>query len=562
MNVTIEPQFKFAQPAVAWLKQRPALALALLVLAALGPFIAKPFSIDDPLFVWTAKHIQNHPADPYGFKVNWYGYPAPMWQVTKNPPLACYYLAVAGSVFGWSEIALHLAFLVPALAAILGTYRLARSFCERPLFAAGATLFTPVFLVSATSLMCDTLMLAFWVWAIVLWIEGSEKKNGWQLLASAVLATLAAYTKYFGVCLIPLLAVHSLIEQRRIGWRLAYFLVPIVGLIAYQRATGALYGRGLLSDAGEFAVHLKVFEISPEAKAATALAFTGGCFALATFLTPWIWRPKVLARLGLFSVALTAVVLNENSFWQKYQHLTGATHIWIGIQMAVWIFGGASLLTLAAMDALRRRDPSSILLFLWVGGTFIFAGFLNWTLNGRSILPMAPAVGILLARRLETDVTTASKTRGQGAKICFFAGVVLALMAAVSDLEFALASRQSARETVANFGHQSGSVWFEGHWGWQYYLESLGAKVVTDGQLAPPPSDYLALPSNNTHVILPGSGEVSLQETMLMSGPQFLATFNSDIGAGFYASVWGPLPFAFGNVPPQKIYIYSFKPAP
>ncbi len=60
-----------------------------------------------------------------------------MWRVTENPPLASYYLALAAGIFGWSEIALHFAFLLPALAVILGTHRLARHFCQ-PTHAGGA----------------------------------------------------------------------------------------------------------------------------------------------------------------------------------------------------------------------------------------------------------------------------------------------------------------------------------------------------------------------------------------------------------------------------------------
>jgi 4-amino-4-deoxy-L-arabinose transferase-like glycosyltransferase len=143
-----------------WLALHPGLTLLLVVLAALAPFLAKPFNIDDPLFLWTARQIQSHPADPYGFMVNWYGTADPMWWVTDNPPLASYYLALAAGVLGWSEVALHFAFLLPAVAAILGTHRLARRFCSLPMLAALATLFTPVFLVSGTTVMCDVMMLA------------------------------------------------------------------------------------------------------------------------------------------------------------------------------------------------------------------------------------------------------------------------------------------------------------------------------------------------------------------------------------------------------------------
>src|SRR5690349_295625 len=86
-----------------WIFRHPYWTLTLAVLATLGPFLAKPFNFDDPLFIWTARQIQAHPGDPYGFYVNWYETSKPMWQETKNPPLACYYLALAAAILGWSE---------------------------------------------------------------------------------------------------------------------------------------------------------------------------------------------------------------------------------------------------------------------------------------------------------------------------------------------------------------------------------------------------------------------------------------------------------------------------
>ena len=168
----------------AWGAAHPAAALALAVFLALGPFLAKPFNMDDPLFIWTARQIHAHPFNPYGFDVNWYGTSAPMWSVTENPPLAGYYMALAAGILGWSETALHLAFLLPALAVVLGTHRLARRFCDRPMLAALAVLCAPVFLVSSATVMCDVLMLAFWIWAVVFWVEGLEGNDFWRLSAA------------------------------------------------------------------------------------------------------------------------------------------------------------------------------------------------------------------------------------------------------------------------------------------------------------------------------------------------------------------------------------------
>ena len=103
----------------------------------LVPFVGKAFHIDDPVFIWSAKQIQVKPADFYGFTVNWDGTEKSMAEVMHNPPVACYYVALAGSLFGYSEVALHTAFLAPAVAAALGIFCLARRFCSQPQTQAG-----------------------------------------------------------------------------------------------------------------------------------------------------------------------------------------------------------------------------------------------------------------------------------------------------------------------------------------------------------------------------------------------------------------------------------------
>src|SRR2546426_9386785 len=98
-----------AVPAQVW--------LVLLTLACLAPFLNKAVHIDDTLFLRAAEQIQKHPADFYGFRMNWFGTTKPMIANFDNPPLACYYAALVGSVAGWSEPVLHLAFMLPAVMA-------------------------------------------------------------------------------------------------------------------------------------------------------------------------------------------------------------------------------------------------------------------------------------------------------------------------------------------------------------------------------------------------------------------------------------------------------------
>lgn len=148
-----------AIPPVAW--------LLIITAGCLLPFANKAVHIDDPLFVRAAQQIQKDPINFYGFNMNWWGYTSPMVDNFDSPPLASYYLAVVAGVAGWSEPALHVGFLIPVLAAAWGMFALARRLCGRPFVAALLSVLTPVFLVSASTLMCDVLLLAFWVWSLV-----------------------------------------------------------------------------------------------------------------------------------------------------------------------------------------------------------------------------------------------------------------------------------------------------------------------------------------------------------------------------------------------------------
>src|ERR1017187_2822179 len=149
--------------------RHPLATMAVFIPLTLGPILNKPAHIDDSLFVWTADQILKHPGAFYGFDVNWYGTTDPMAWVNCRPPTTSYFLAAVMAVFGEREIFLHGAMLLLAFAAAAGIFQLAKIWCDRPLLATFIATSTPVFLVSATTLMCDVPMLAVWIWAVIFW---------------------------------------------------------------------------------------------------------------------------------------------------------------------------------------------------------------------------------------------------------------------------------------------------------------------------------------------------------------------------------------------------------
>jgi 4-amino-4-deoxy-L-arabinose transferase-like glycosyltransferase len=547
---TDDPASVAAPPALAsW---RGALLPCVVVVAACAPFLDRAFHVDDPLFLWAAQHIVDAPLDPYGFELNWYGWAMPMAEVTKNPPLACYLVAGAGALVGWSERALHLAFLLPLLAAVLGIFALARRLTAWPAMATLAAILTPAFLVSGTSTMCDTTMLAFWVWALALWDQGLTQERSTSLWAAAVLAALGALTKYFAVALLPLMLVWALARRGSARRWVPPLLLPLLALLAYQLVTASLYGRGLLLDAAAYATDRQPQDAGALAGQLLAgLAFTGGCVASALFLAP-----VVLGRRQLWAPLVVGAVLAGVLLTGAGPALPGEGEAELSAgalaQVALWSAVGVGVLLLAIHDLRVTRDPAALLLLLWVGGTLVFASWVNWTVNGRSVLPLVPAVGILLARAGERR-----GCRQRPVALALAAAGALAFAVTWADGRLADSARDAAQQLVQVHGEQPGRLAFQGHWGFQHYAQEAGLAPLALDRDRLEPGDRVVLPGNNTNVHPLPDTHGAVLDTLRVPVPAFLSTLSREVGAGFHSSTWGPLPFAFGAVEPETYEVWQ-----
>lgn len=548
-----------AKPLEPWLAGNRAarlIVLAAVVALALLAFTGKAYHVDDPLFIWAGKHIATQPLDPYGFQVNWYGYTLPMSEVTKNPPLTSYYIAAAAGLAGFGERAMHLAFLLPAIVVILGTYLLAEKLCARPLLAALFTLTTPVFLASSTTVMSDTMMLAWWMLATYLWVTGLESDSWWRLAVAGLCIALSALSKYFGMTLIPLLLLYTILKRRRLDAAAAYLILPALILVAYQWGTHRLYGRGLLLDAASYATDApnQWGRMSP-GKVLIGLAFTGGCIGVAWIVALWPFRPKPWIGAAAVAIAVTLGVGATHSIGSfmlgPHDGVLGLTATFVGLFTA----GGLCLLGTAIAMMAKKADAETFLLGVWILGAFAFATVINWSTNGRSILPMAPAAAILLMRWIERGAKGQRPPAWRGLVACVAAAAVLSLSVAWADMGLANSARRAARDIHAKYGGRGGALWFEGHWGFQYYMEALGAKAIDPKKSQFFPGDVIVVPDNNTNVSPPPKEWTRLVETMEFPASHGIATMN--YGAGLYSDAFGPLPYAFGPVPKERYSIYE-----
>jgi hypothetical protein len=195
-------------------------------------------------------------------------------------------------------------------------------------------------------------------------------------------------------------------------------------------------------------------------------------------------------------------------------------------------------------------------LVLLLAGTLVFALAFNHFVNARILL-----AGIMAVCLLAFVATPCSAPGMRNATLCLALMPTVALSLLVLAADTAQAAGARALGTVLQTMQEAGQgpvadgesrVWFTGHWGLQYYLQQRGGRPLDVAKLEVKPGDLIVTPSNNTNLIqlkIPGNHvpEVFAPHTL-----RFLATQNKAAGAGFYADVFGPLPFAFGDIPPER----------
>jgi hypothetical protein len=191
-------------------------------------------------------------------------------------------------------------------------------------------------------------------------------------------------------------------------------------------------------------------------------------------------------------------------------------------------------------------------LLTWISGILAFAIVLNWSVNARSLLPMTPAVAIVAARRFARANRDRPGARGRWPVLA--AGAAIAVLVAWADLRLANAGRDAVLDLAGKL-RAAPTVWFQGHWGFQYYAQLAGWRPYDFLRDRVEPGMPIVVPANGTNAReIPATVLRTVQTWPVLPG---LSTMNREAKAGFYADVWGPLPFAVGHVPAERYLVFQ-----
>ncbi|MGL6096560.1 MAG: glycosyltransferase family 39 protein [Fimbriiglobus sp.] len=490
------------------------LAAALTVLNA-----AKPAAVDDAAYLIFAEHLVANPADPYGFELFWSRAPKPAMEVLL-PPVVPYWLSLGLRLFGDHLFLLKLwlfpfaAVFAVALAALLR--RFAPGYA-RPALA--MTVLGPAVL-PMFGVMLDVPALALALASVACFVRGCDRgRVGWVVMAG-LLAGLAMQTKYSALTALPVIAWYGLLSRRRVFAAVAVG-VGVGGFAAWEGFLHAKYGES------HFVHHVldqeKIVVLDADDGTPPPSKWKAALRAKADLFQPMLGQLGGLA-VGVGLVAAWAVGVNRwvLAAWTAIGVVGVAAVCVLPAKDAVLIPGkldvpttvfvtlgtGTALAVLAAATRLLWRLPAG----RWprprlTRDDWFVVGWLFVELGGHFALTPFPAarrvmgltiVGTFVAARLAAVASRANPNRRPAAwvpAVGVAAGLGLFAVDTWDALpEKVLAERAAAAIPVGNPARPH-RVWFNGHWGFQYYCGRLGMVPVVPGISELRAGDWLVFPA-------------------------------------------------------------------
>ncbi len=529
----------------ALLRQRLLVFLVPLALAA--PFLNRAYFVDDSYFVEIAHWLAENPKLPYHFRTDDAGLQNRGWEENGfvrmvNPLAHQYYLALLLKLFGSAEWVLRLGCTLLSCFAALFIFEFARRWTNSPLLATMLVLVTPAHWLTSYSLLIDGTMAFFAFGAIYFFIRATEADSHAALFLSGVFGGLAILSKYPAVFVCPLMVSWLAMRWRKLArpWK---FTVPVVVslsfLLVYSVWTAHLYGRPHIVAASQRMLHVFGWP-----KLFIFFVFLSGSFVLPTM----VWRVARMRTVGLALILgiLVAIVMASPA---------GGFSILQAALLGLWL--STSLVFLSTFIALRRDwiYPRDYFLAAWLFGFIAMMLMVMDWVAVRYYCLVGPAVVFAVIRIFEIKCgDAASRYLKVALGVMFFFTSALAY----SDYKQAEPSRLLVAQLKAQGFSGGPRHFYLGDSFTMSYLRSEGW-IPCFPETTFEVGDLVLAKQVTMPLVWFARKPVKFREVGRFDYPSSfpLKVMDFSGSAGFYASVWGALPFTFSKGPWERFYIFE-----
>lgn len=530
---------------MSFTRQRLILFLVPLFLSL--PFINRAYFVDDNYFVEIATWLKDNPQLPYHFRTDDAGLQTRGWEENGfvrmvNPLLHHYYLALLLKAGGAKEWFVRLGCVFLSCFAALFIFGLARRLCDHPFWTTLLILLSPVFWLSAHSLLIDSTLGFFFFGSLYFFIRASEKDSLVLVILSGLFAGAAIVSKYPGLLILPICGVWLMLRWKKISRRWIYVVPFVMGLgtlAAYSIWTNDLYGAPHL-----LAASARMVNVPGLAKYFVFFVFLSG----ATLLPLVVWGVNDIRRnlVNGLAVFVLALVLSSK---------VGGFSVLQGGLLGLWFV--TSLIFMAGF--LRAKPlwvyPRDHFLFAWLFG-FIILMFLvmDWV-AARYYVIVVPAVGFMAARLLEfyRPALAQITMKRVAVMLLVFTGAL-----AFSDYKQAAPSRDVVQK-LREAGFSGGARHF--YLGDSFTMSYLKAEgwVPCFPETVFQKGDWVLAKEITMPLVWFAHKPILIKQLARFDYPSSLPLKVMDYqgSAGFYASVWGALPFTFSTGPWERFRLFE-----
>ncbi len=530
-------------------RQRLLIFFVPLLLAA--PFLNRAYFVDDSYFVEIASWLKDNPTLPYHFRADDAGPQNRGWEENGfvrmvNPLAHHYYLALLLKFHGLvprslpeasEEGFLRLGCVLLSCFSALFLFEFARRWTNTPTLAVLAVLLTPAMWLSSYSLLIDPTMTFFALGALYFFVRATETDGFWRLIVSGLFAGLAILSKYPAVFVLPLMLTWLALRWKKLSGHWKYFVPVAMGLgilMAYSVWTAQLYGRPHI-----LAASARMVSVFGWPKLFSFFTFFSGALLL-----PLVAWGVVGPRVRLWSampVALLTIFLSSN---------VGGFSLSQAALLGLWIV--TSCLFVGTVWSNRKAGifPRDHFLVFWVAG---FMGMMLLVMDwvaGRYYCLVAPAVGFLTVRLIEVPWKEKAPAMLKAILILLF---LFTFALAVADYHQANPVRVLRQQLIAKNYLGGERRFYLGDSFTMSYLKRDGwVPCFPETELRV--GDQVLAKEVTMPLVWFARKPVRVRIVDTFEYPSFLPLKVMDYAgsAGFYASVWGALPFTFSTGPWER----------